>query len=926
MMGPMSDPSDCIAHAELVARLAQAPPGTLTVVTPNHRLAQSLARTVGEAHLAAGRSSWPAADILAWDSWLARLHEDAAFDDTGAAVASLLSAEHERLGWESAVARDPGRPLLVGSAVLAREAQGAWRLAHDWGIAGGIGAWEGGEDAQSFARWAAHWKAESQRRGWTDAARLPALVPQLLRRPGVHRPQLLVAYAFSLLTPAQRDVLAACRAAGIALAMAGPPEHAARPVVLALDSPKRELEAAARWARARLESALGHGMPRIAVVVPELAQRRELVRRIFARVLSSSGRPSGRPLFNVSLGRALAEHPLVDAALSILALAREPLPYERASRLLRSPFLGGGTAEAGPRARLDAALRKVAPPLADLALLRDLVGQASERPGRRGAPRCPALDARLAAIAAAIPGARLAAPREWAAHFAAQLSAAGFPGDRSLDSAEHQTLEKWHGALGTLASLDLVAGRITAEAALRHLRQSCADTVFQPESGEAPVQVLGLLESVGLDFDALWVTGLTDDAWPQSPRPHPFLPVSLQRKARVPQASAEESLALDERITRSWATAAPEVVFSHAKADEERALEASPLIAVFERDEPASRATPSYPEVRDVLFAAGREASAWAGCADAWAPPLAEAAARGGTAILADQAACPFRAFARHRLRAEAVEAPEPGLGAAERGQLLHALMARVWRELGSHAALQAASRERLEEIATEAARVAVAKLRAEKPGRLDGRFAELERQRLARAALAWLAIDVERPPFEVVQREEEIVMHAGGLELRGRIDRLDRLAEGRLAVIDYKSGTPRVAGWLGERPDDPQLPLYALALGEEVVAVAFACLKAGKLGFAGLAREDGLLPEVGTVDAHRTAGKLAASWSELLDGWRAETSRLAQAFVRGAARVDPKRPFATCEHCDIGPLCRVRERLGAVGEDETGGQEGEGA
>ena len=921
----MPVPTDAIAHVELVARLVQAPPGDLTVVTPNHRLAQSLARTVGQAHRDAGRDSWPAPDILAWDPWLARLHEDAAFDDKGAAVPSLLAAEHERLGWEAAVARDPGRPLLVGSAVLAREAQGAWRLAHDWGIAGGIGSREGGEDAQSFARWAAHWKAESQRRAWTDAARLPALVPDLLARPGVRRPQALVAYAFSVLTPAQRDVLAACRAAGIAVAVASPPEHAAKPVVVPLASPKRELEAAARWARARLEGARRNGIPRIAVVVPDLAQRRELVRRVFTRVLSPSGRPTGTPLFNLSLGRALSEHPLVDAALGLLALAREPLPIERASRILRSPFVGESVAEAGLRARLDAALRQVAPPLVDLAALRDLAGKASEGPGWRRAPRCPALEARLAALAAVRPPGRMATPREWATHFAALLSAAGFPGERTLDSAEHQTLEKWHGALGTLASLDLVAGRITQEAALRHLRQSCADTVFQPESGEAPVQVLGLLESVGLDFDALWVTGLTDDAWPQSPRPHPFLPVSLQRKARVPQASAEESLALDERITRSWATAAPEVVFSHALADEERALEASPLIKAFPRVETASLAVPDYAGLREALFAAGREASAWAGCADAWAPPFAEASARGGTAILADQAACPFRAFARHRLRAEAVGSPEPGLGATERGQLLHALMARVWRDLGSHAALQSASPERLGEIAAEAARAAVGRLRAEKPGRLDGRFAELERQRLARAALAWLEIDRLRPPFEVIQREEEIVMDAGGLHLRGRIDRLDRLAGGGLAVIDYKSGSPRVAGWLGERPEEPQLPLYALTLGEDVAAVAFACLKAGKLGFAGLAREDGLLPAVRTVDAHRTAGKFAASWTELLEGWRRETSRLAESFARGEARVDPKRPFATCEHCDIGPLCRVRERLGAVDGEESAEPPGEG-
>ena len=127
------------------------------------------------------------------------------------------------------------------------------------------------------------------------------------------------------------------------------------------------------------------------------------------------------------------------------------------------------------------------------------------------------------------------------------------------------------------------------------------------------------------------------------------------------------------------------------------------------------------------------------------------------------------------------------------------------------------------------------------------------------------------------------------------------------------------MAGWLGERPDDPQLPLYALAAGEEVAAVAFACLKAGKHGFAGLAREEGLLPGVQRWRSITRPRKLAASWRELLDGWRErDGTRLAAEFARGEAQVDPKRPFATCRHCELRPLCRVHERLGALAGDEN--------
>ena len=302
--------------------------------------------------------------------------------------------------------------------------------------------------------------------------------------------------------------------------------------------------------------------------------------------------------------------------------------------------------------------------------------------------------------------------------------------------------------------------------------------MFQPESGDAPVQVLGLLESVGLAFDALWVSGLTDDAWPQSPRPNPFLPVSLQRKAGIPQASAEASLSLDLRITQSWAGAANEVVFSHAVADEERALEASPLVAGFEAVDAAALGIPAYQGLREALFAAGRDPSAWTGCGDRVAPALGAEAARGGTAILADQSACPFRAFAGHRLGAEGLEKTEPGLGPAERGQLLHMVMARLWRSLGSHEALFAMAPAELEALITESARVRGAAAKGA-TGPPRGPIRRARAERLAQAARAWLEVDRSRPPFAVALQEEALTIEAGGLAFRGRIDRMDRLEGG---------------------------------------------------------------------------------------------------------------------------------------------------
>src|SRR5256886_5891172 len=213
---------------------------------------------------------------------------------------------------------------------------------------------------------------------------------------------------------------------------------------------------------------------------------------------------------------------------------------------------------------------------------------------------CPLLRQALERVFALAGEAGEKSPSEWARHFSALLEAAGFPGERTLDSEEFQTRAKWHEVLGEFARLERVLKKISFQGAFSTLKNLCTDTLFQPESPDAPIQVLGVLESAGLRFDCLWVSGLTDEAWPLAARPNPFIPIALQKKAVIPQASAEGSLAFGRRITEEWSRSAKEVVFSWPAKEDDRDLAPSPLILDFPRTSPS---VPDYPRYRDLLFA-----------------------------------------------------------------------------------------------------------------------------------------------------------------------------------------------------------------------------------------------------------------------------------------------------------------------------------
>jgi RecB family exonuclease len=152
------------------------------------------------------------------------------------------------------------------------------------------------------------------------------------------------------------------------------------------------------------------------------------------------------------------------------------------------------------------------------------------------------------------------------------------------------------------------------------------------------------------------------------------------------------------------------------------------------------------------------------------------------------------------------------------------------------------------------------------------------------------------------------VVVAFGGVSVDAKVDRIDALGGGAHAVLDYKTGAAAVRSWLPPRPDEPQLPMYALTVPMRVDALAFARVRPGELAFAGLARAGDLLPDVPAVDKHRAA-KSIGSWDALKEVWRAELEALGSEFASGVACVRPKNGAATCRQCDQQVLCRIDEK-----------------
>lgn len=877
-----------------------------------------LAQTLRARPPAGADAVWPTCQALTVGAWLDGLAEEAALLGL-AAPATTLDAQSERILWEQVIAAslDADVALLFDLRGMAASAAEAHALCETWGLE--ATGFELAPETRLFLEWQRDFRRRCAARGWRTAAQQTAHTLALLEAGQLSLPASVHFAGFDRYAPPEKRLRAALLARGVEL-MESPAEAAApaTPTVLACADPGAECRAAAAWAKDWLER---RPDARLGIVAPDLQSLREPLEFALEDALHPELlRPAAHALpraYNFSLGRPLAALPVVRSALELIALGSvRNLEQSRLSALLLDPYWSAGESEAGERARLEALMRRRLGYRSSLAALLRLARRqlAADEPGERIA--CPRLVGHLDdfTTAAAAAG-RKRPPSAWAGVFRGWLRALGWPGERTLSSHEYQARQAFLECLDGLARLDELLPAIDAGEAARRLAHAAGEAVFQPKTGGRPaLQVLGVLESAGLEFDALRVVGMNDHVWPAAARPNPLLPAELQRQARSPHASPEVELEFAGAVQARLLRAAPEVSFSFARMDGNRLLRPSPLLAGLPVANWQESAEPPPTAVLERL-------------ADAVAPAVAEGEkVGGGTGLLRAQAICPAWGFYRYRLGARSLQTPVEGLAASERGSLVHLALEAFWRETQSLAALRALAAPALAARIAAAAAAAVQRFEEESRRELPPRYRQLESARLERLLALWLAGECERGgDFTVVACERVAELEIEGLRVKTVADRIDRLDDGRLLVIDYKTGSRVDAGsWCAERIIEPQLPIYAaLALaGEDVVAAAFARVRPDDPGFIGVAATEGLLPGVVGLDSDKRKGfdpLRFPDWEAVLGHWRERLHAIAAEVKAGVAGVC----FADAgdlEYCEVLPLLRLAERRRLLAES-AGGQ-----
>lgn len=885
------------------------------ILTPTNRFARALARTEALEQTAAGKKAWRSVPVLAFSVWLDQLREDYFLDADDPRTPISNDQAHEL--WKAVI--DPD--VFIGEPRVADLAERAWQRLHEYQLTPPA-QWPAlymNADNRRFRDWARNYAKLCGDKGWIDPTAWFSEIPALIEQRKITPPQTLELAGFELpLTPLQQRIIDACRQTGsdVVRRSHSAPGQTGPVDIYPADNERSELLAAAAWARRQLEQGddAQNESRCIAIVVPDLEGRVEQADNAMRRVFDPAGfrlKARTTEAWHISLGRPLTRWPLTADALRWLGLNPSRLNQPDIRCWLRSPFMHGWSQESLARAETVARLARIAPfELTLYELERDLSAHAPQFKTRLNAWRKVREQA----------GER-ARPSGWTTQFQNELTALGFGHGRPLNSQEHQLLARWQRLLEDFSALDVVIERpIRRTAALRLLIERAGRQIFRERNPGVPIEVLGLKEALGSNFDAVWITGMSADAWPPAVQRDPLIPGRIQQT--VPGATSAGRLHLARLELDALMAGAPRHVFSFITDAQAADVtgQLTPMLSdrpqrVLDPDghfQPAAAIMESLPD-------------------QTRAPAVGAGEFRGGTGLFQKQSDCPFRAFAEIRLRARNIPTSRPGLDATTRGNLVHQALEALWRELPDGQSLNALDDQALQGRIAQAIDQALNRQFSRYRLAISEAGRALEKQRLTRLLNAWMQVELQRPDFRVAAREQAIDIELGGVSTKGTIDRIDQWPSAtdhnHRLLIDYKTGSQASSGhWYpAARMRDVQLPAYALSLQEPPDGIAFARLRPDRVAFDGVAgqQEEDTPP---TIPGLKIIGRLPKnhalsafdSWPDLLEDWRRHLNTLGRQFLAGQAAVDPREP-QVCRYCHLHALCRIHERVGLADAADAG-------
>ncbi|KTD74694.1 PD-(D/E)XK nuclease family protein [Legionella waltersii] len=818
-----------------------------TIVTPNNRLSNAILQ---DYFAAFPQKTMIKPQCLPYKTLLIQSYKHLLYSNPSQHYSMLLSPLQSLSIWKELIQSEEEITYTKGLLDAIIE---AWEYCELWKLSPDHPAFQYTQQTQYFQKL---WTQFRQRLKQLDAISEHQLVSTLIQENYLGFTKTIIWTCFDEYTPQQLTLQNYLQEHGSILHHYDLTPNQVEPQVLSAEDEKEEYSQLISWLKSKTQDTTR----RVAVVIPDLQNNSQAIQRKLLQQFDKSQ-------FNISLGQSLSQFHLVAHALTWIKLSPEQLSNHQATLLLQSPYLGAAKEEFVQRSQYlqDSELLKkqnihtrnfmklVVQYAPKLALLMDALSNYPDS----------------------------TSINQWVDLFQERLNALGFPGDTGLTSEQYQCFNRFSTALDELRQLHLVKKRFTKSEAIDALQTVMENTIFQVQTTNTPIQILGLLEASGCEFDGIWVMGLTDQCLPQATRLSAFIPTYLQKQLSMPHSLAHRELQFAQQTLQRLRNGSQEIVFSYATFQQDSPCLPCALIKEY----------PSYPTQNDCKSL--ENTSKLIQVEECYEIPVQQnESISGGTSILANQAKCPFKAFAEHRLKAKEIPQTTLGIDDKEKGQLIHKVLELLWKSLRSSANLQRLNSEELNQEIHQAIDKSLESLPYQ-----PGLVKEVEFKRLKRIVISYLEWEKQRAPFSVAALEENHQIQLAGLDFKVRVDRIDQVGQSKW-VIDYKSSLPSSKPWLEDRPLEPQLLLYAL-LDEQINTLLLLQLKTGKIKLSGFSEEKQDSKDIFSL-------KVEEHWEDYRQKWHKQLTELATEIQTGYCPPEPNS-LTICQQCSFPSLCRIQ-------------------
>jgi len=319
------------------------------------------------------------------------------------------------------------------------------------------------------------------------------------------------------------------------------------------------------------------------------------------------------------------------------------------------------------------------------------------------------------------------------------------------------------------SSPDAAATLISTDDIIPILRSLMNDMpVRRPYGGHPRIFIWGLLEARLQKADLTILGGMNEGVWPALASPDPWLAPQIRRTLGLPGPDFRTGLAAHDFLST---LGAPKVLLTRARRDSRSPTIASRLWLRLQamtggmtRDQRLERLTLAL-DASSETSPAGRPAPK---------PPLAARPKRIAVTDLDRLKADPYSFYAKAILGLRPVDPVDAEHHAAWKGTAVHAVLEQWFK---SDRADPAKLKERAEAMVADDA--------------IHPMLRALWSPRLMEA-IDWITAEASKDLADgraPVIAEEFGEADVAGVTLFGKVDRIDRLADGKLAIVDYKTG-----------------------------------------------------------------------------------------------------------------------------------------